>query len=47
MVEVMPNYEREVDVKDVPPTLSLILTWPHGDNKPLITRVVSRVLFLD
>ena len=47
MVEVMPNYEREVDVKDVPPKLSLILTWPHGDDKPVMHSVVIRVLFLD
>ena len=44
MVEVMPNYEREVDVKDVPNTLSLFLTWRR---QPVMHSVVLRVLFLD
>ena len=52
MVEVMPNSDREVDDKDVPTILLYLLSffispslpWPCGDVKPVINRVVDRVL---
>ena len=40
IVEVIPNSEREVDVRDMPPTVSLILPWPPGDDKPVMHSIV-------